>query len=78
MTSNGQLNLQINFMRNKDIPPMVLRDVVLKLESNFIRDYDEIEYPSDVFVPIVDLFHTENQLEKFLKTMEGATYRLRQ
>ena len=78
MTSNGQLNLQINFMRSKDIPPMVLRDVVLKLESNFIRDYDEIEYPSDVFVPIVDLFHTENQLEKFLKTMEGATYRLRQ
>ena len=59
MTSNGQLNLQINFMRSKDIPPMVLRDVVLKLESNFIREYDEIEYPSDVFVPIVDLFHTE-------------------
>ena len=78
MTSSGQLNLQINFMRSKDIPPMVLRDVVLKLESNFIRDYDEIEYPSDVFVPIDELFHTENQLEKFLKTMEGATYRLRQ
>ena len=33
MTSTGQLNLQINFMRNKEIPPMVLRDVVLKLES---------------------------------------------
>ena len=78
MTSSGQLNLQINFMRSKDIPPMVLRDVVLKLESNFIRDYDEIEYPSDVFVPIDELFHTENQLEMFLKTMEGATYRLRQ
>jgi len=78
MTSNGHLNLQINFMRNKDIPPMVLRDFVLKLESNFLRDYDEEEYPSDVFVPIEDLFHTENQLEKFLKTMEGATYRLRQ
>tara|TARA_Y100001970_G_scaffold242868_1_gene307646 strand:- start:2280 stop:2711 length:432 start_codon:yes stop_codon:yes gene_type:complete len=78
MTSVGQLNLQINFMRSKEIPAMVLRDVVLKLESNFIRDYDEIEYPSDVFVPMDELFHTENQLEKFLKTMEGATYRLRQ
>ena len=78
MTSIGQLNLQINFMRSKEIPPMVLRDVVLKLESNFIRDYDEVEYPSDVFVPMDELFHTENQLEKFLKTMEGATYRLRQ
>ena len=78
MTSIGQLNLQINFMRNKEIPPMVIRDVVLKLESNFLRDYDEIEYPSDVFVPIDELFHTENQVEKFLKTMEGCTYRLRQ
>ena len=78
MTSIGQLNLQINFMRSKEIPPMVLRDVVLKLESNFIRDYDEVEYPSDVFVPMNELFHTANQLERFLKTMEGATYRLRQ
>ena len=78
MTSIGQLNLQINFMRNKEIPSMVIRDMVLKLESNFLRDYDEIEYPSDVFVPIDELFHTENQVEKFLKTMEGCTYRLRQ
>ena len=78
MTSIGQLNLQINFMRNKEIPPMVIRDMVLKLESNFLRDYDEIEYPSDVFVLIEELFHTENQVEKFLKTMEGCTYRLRQ
>tara|TARA_B100000214_G_scaffold373453_1_gene353825 strand:- start:1051 stop:1482 length:432 start_codon:yes stop_codon:yes gene_type:complete len=78
MTSSGQLNLQINFMRNKEIPPMVLRDVILKLESNFLRDYDEVEYPSDIFVPMDQLFHTENQVEKFLKTIEGATYRLRQ
>ena len=78
MTSVGQLNLQINFMRNKEIPPMVMRDIVLKLESNFLRDYDEIEYPSDVFVPMDELFHTENQVEKFLKTMEGCTYRLKQ
>ena len=78
MTSIGQLNLQINFMRNKEIPPMVIRDMILKLESNFLRDYDENEYPSDIFVPINELFHTENQVEKFLKTMEGCTYRLRQ
>ena len=57
---------------------MVLRDLLIKLESNFLRDYDEEEYPSDVFVPMDQLFHTENQVEKFLKTMEGATYRLRQ
>ena len=78
MTSKGQLNLQINFMRNREIPPMVIQDIVLKLESNFLRDYDIEGYPSDVFVSMDELFHTENQLEKFLKTMEGATYRLRQ
>ena len=78
MTSTGQLNLQINFMRNKEIPPMVLRDIVLKLESNFLRDYNVNEYPSDVFVPMDELFYTESQVEKFLKTMEGCTYRLKQ
>ena len=78
MTSTGQLNLQINFMRNKEIPPMVMRDIVLKLESNFLRDYNELEYPSDVFVPMDELFHTENQVGKFLKAMEGCTYRLKQ
>ena len=51
MTSIGQLNLQINFMRNKEIPPMVIRDVVLKLESNFLRDYDEIEYEGGQDLP---------------------------
>ncbi len=78
MTSTGQLNLQINFMRSKEIPPMVIRDVVIKLESNFLRDYDEDGYPSDVFEAMEDLFHTQSQVDKFIKTMEGATYRLKQ
>ena len=57
---------------------MVIRDVVIKLESNFLRDYNEQGYPSDVFVPMDELFHTQSQVDKFLKTMEGATYRLKQ
>jgi len=78
MSSIGQLNLQINFMRTREIPPMVIRDVVIKLESNFLRDYDEESYSSDVFVSMDDLFHTQSQVDKFIKTMEGATYRLKQ
>lgn len=78
MTSKGQLNIQINFMRNKGIPPMVILDIVLKLESNFLRDYDEEGYSSDVFIPMEELFHTQSQVDKFIKTMEGATYRLKQ
>jgi hypothetical protein len=57
---------------------MVIRDVVIKMESNFLRDYDEEGYPSDVFVSMEDLFHTQSQVDKFIKTMEGATYRLKQ
>ena len=78
MTSTGQLNLQINFMRSKEIPSMVIRDMILKMESNFLRDYDENEYPSDIFVPMDELFHTQSQVDKFIKTMEGCTYRLKQ
>ncbi len=78
MTSNGQLNLQINFMRSKEIPPMVLRDMVIKLESNFLRDYNEMDYPSDVFEPMDEMFHTQSQVDKFIKTVEGCTYRLKQ
>ena len=58
--------------------PVVIRDVVIKLESNFLMDYDEDGYPSDVFVSMEDLFHTQSQVDKFIKTMEGATYRLKQ
>ena len=78
MTSTGQLNLQINFMRSKEIPPMVIRDMILKMESNFLRDYNQNEYPSDIFVPMDELFHTQSQVDKFIKTMEGCTYRLKQ
>ena len=78
MTSTGQLNLQINFMRSKEIPPMVIRDMILKMESNFLRDYDQNGYPSDIFVPMDELFHTQSQVDKFIKTMEGCTYRLKQ
>ena len=78
LTSDGKLNLLINFFRSKEIPKQVIRDIILKLESNFMRDYDEEMYPSDIFENIDDLFHTKTQLDKFLKTMEGAVYRLKQ
>jgi len=78
LTTDGKLNLLINFLRTKDIPKQVIRDMTLKLESNLLRDYDEEMYPSDIFENVGDLFHTKTQLEKFLKTLEGAVYRLKQ
>jgi len=78
INSEGHINLRINYLRNKDIPKMVLRDMIVKLESNFLREYDVEMYPTDSFEPIEDLFHTKTQIIKFLKTIEGCAYRLKQ
>ncbi len=78
MTSNGQINLQINFLRDKELPKQVLRDMVVKLEANFLRDYDQDSYPVDSYEEMEYLFHTYSQVDKFLSTMEGAVYRLKQ
>ncbi len=78
MTTEGQLNLQINFLRSKELPKMVMRDMIFKLEANFLRDYDPEMYPIDTYEPMDELFHTYSQVEKFLSTMEGCVYRLKQ
>ena len=78
MTSEGQLNLQINFLRSKNVTKQVLRDFTVKLESIFLVEFDEEMYPTDTFEPMNELFHTSNQVEKFIKTIEGCTYRLKQ
>lgn len=78
VTSDGKINLQINFLRSKGLPPQVIRDLTVKLEANFLKDYDEEYYPNDVFEEIELLFHTSSQVDKFLKTIEGVVYRLKQ
>ena len=78
LTSDGKINLQINYLRDKKLPPQVMRDLTVKLESNFLLEYDEEMYPADVFVEVEDLFHTSSQVDKFLKAIETFSYRLRQ
>ncbi len=78
MTTDGQLNLQINFLRSKELPKQVMRDMIMKLESNFLRDYDEDMYPIDTYEPMDELFLTYSQVDKFLGTVEGCVYRLKQ
>jgi len=78
MTSVGTLNIQVNFLRSKGVPKQVILDIVRKLESNFLRDYDELMYDVDTFEPMDELFFTSTQVDKFLNTMEGCCYRLRQ
>ena len=78
MTSEGQMNFQINFMREKDLPKQVMRDLIVKMEANFLRDYDAESYPVDVYEEMEYLFHTYSQVDKFLGAIEGCVYRLKQ
>ena len=78
MTSHGHLNLQVNFLREKELPKQVLRDMIVKIEANYLRDYDEESYPADSYEEMEYLFHTYSQVDKFLSTMEGVVYRLKQ
>ncbi len=78
LSSDGRLNLQINFLRGKEIPPMVMKDMVVKLEAIFMYEFDEEMYPVDTYEYVEEMFHTQTQVIKFLKTIEGVSYRLKQ
>jgi len=78
LTTRGYIKFNINALRQKDIPKPVIRDYLLKLESNFLKDYDEDNYPSDSYINMSELFNTSSQVEKFTQCIEGIAYRLRQ
>jgi hypothetical protein len=78
ITSKGQIKFCLNLFRQKDVPKNILRDYVIKLESNFLRDYDPVNYPIDSLEDMGELFTTGAQLDKLMNCIEGIAYRLRQ
>ena len=42
LSSNGKINLQLNFLRGKNLHKQILEDMIVKFESNFLRQYDLI------------------------------------
>ena len=38
ITSKGQIKFCLNVLRQKDVPKNIMRDFVIKLEANFLRD----------------------------------------
>ena len=78
ITSKAQIKFCVNLLRQKDVPKNIMRDYVIKLESNFIRDYDKLNYPVDTFEDMNDLFTTNSQVDKLKQCIEGIDYRLRQ
>ena len=78
ITSKGQIKFCLNLFRQKDVPKNILRDYVIKLESNFLKDYDPVNYPIDSLEDMGELFTTGAQLDKLMNCIEGIAYRLRQ
>lgn len=78
LTTDGQIKFQLNYMRSNVSKKEIVRDFQLKLESNFLMDLDEEEYPSDLFHEVDELFNIKHEVEKFEDTIQGISARLKQ
>ena len=78
ITTNGQIKFPINFLRSKIRKKEIINDYQLKLESNFMLDFDEDEYPSDIFYTLDELFVMHVEVEKFMNTIQSVSARLHQ
>ena len=78
ITTNGQIKFQLNYLRQKVRKKEVLRDYQLKLESNFMMDFGELIYPSDIYHKVGELFTIKIEVDKFVQTIQGIAHRLRQ
>ena len=56
----------------------IIRDYQLKLETNFMMDFDAELYPTDLSHSIEDLFNIKTELDRFQDTISGISARLRQ
>ena len=78
ISTNGRIKFLLNHMRGKVRKHEILRDYTIKLETNFMMDFDEVSYTADIYFEIEDLFHTKSDTEKFMETVKGISARLHQ
>ena len=65
-------------MRDKIGAKEIIKDYQLKLESNFMMDFDSQLYPSDLSHKIEDLFNIKTEVDRFQDAISGISARLRQ
>ena len=78
ITTSGKIKFQLNYLRQRVRGKEILRDYQLKLESNFMMDFDEDLYPADLYHKMGDLFTMKIEVDKFVQTIQGIAHRLRQ
>ena len=78
LTTNGLIKFQVNYLRDKITKKEIVNDYQLKLESNFMMDFDSDEYPSDIYHELDELFNIRYEVDRFQEAVEGMSARLKQ
>ena len=78
ITTHGRIKISLNLLRTKVKQPEIIRDFQLKLESNFLMDFDAEDYPSDVYHSLEDLFTMRSEVSRFTSTIQSVSARLHQ
>tara|TARA_B100000900_G_C20416855_1_gene649260 strand:- start:162 stop:596 length:435 start_codon:yes stop_codon:yes gene_type:complete len=78
ITTNGRIKISLNLLRTKVKQPEIIRDFQLKLESNFLMDFDAEDYPSDIYHSLEDLFTMRSEVSRFTTTIQSISARLHQ
>ena len=78
ITTNGKIKFSINLLRTKVSRSEIIRDFQLKLESNFLMDFDSVDYPNDVYHTVEDMFTMRSEVKKFIITIKSLSARLHQ
>ena len=78
LTTNGQIKFPLNSLRTKVDHKEIINDYQLKLESNFMMDFDEEKYPVDKFLNIDELFLMKSEVDRFKVTIQSVSARLHQ
>ena len=78
ITTNVRIKISLNLLRTKVKQPEIIRDFQLKLESNFLMDFDAEDYPSDIYHSLEDLFTMRSEVSRFTTTIQSISARLHQ
>ena len=78
ITTHGRIKISLNLLRTKVKQPEIIRDFQLKLESNFLMDFDAEDYPSDIYHSLEDLFTMRSEVNRFTTTIQSISARLHQ
>jgi len=78
ITTNGRIKFSINLLRTKVDQSEIIKDFQLKLETNFLMDFDSSDYPSDIYHSLEEMFTMRSEVNKFIITIKSLSARLHQ